>query len=135
MCFQPCCLLIRKACVSVMHVCVSHTLQSALESEQKARTVQSDFSTTFHRINHQGILCNLCSLDIGDSVLSILTQFLLSRSQHVMVDSCRSKLVDFVPGVPQPSVSGPLLFLLFTSELFLIPENKLISFNGRVPEP
>ena len=46
-------------------LCVSHVLQSALESGQEARIVQ-----------------------IGGSVLSILTQFLSNRSQHVMVDSC-----------------------------------------------
>ena len=61
-------------------------------------------------------------------VLSILTQFLSSLSQHVMVDGCRSKLVNIVSAVPHGSVLGPLLFLLYTSELFSIPENKLISY-------
>ena len=37
---------------------------------------------------------------VGGSVLSILTQFLSKRSHHVMVDGCRSKLVNFVSGVP-----------------------------------
>ena len=45
---------------------MSHALQSALESGQEAR------------IAHQGILYNLCSVGIGGSVLSILTQLLLS---------------------------------------------------------
>ena len=59
-------------------------------------------------------------MGIGGSVLSILPQFLLNRSQHVMVDGCRSKLVNAVSGVSQGSVLGSLLFLLFTSELFSI---------------
>ena len=45
-----------------------------------------------------------------------------------MVDGCRSKLVNVVSGVPQGSVLDPLLFLLYTSELFSILENKLIGY-------
>ena len=45
-----------------------------------------------------------------------------------MVDGCRSKLVNVVTGVPQGSVLGPLLFLLYTSELFSILENQLIGY-------
>ena len=50
-------------------LCVSHTLQSALESGQEARIVQIDFSTAFDKVNHQGILYQLCSVGIGGSVL------------------------------------------------------------------
>ena len=111
-------------------LCVSHTLQSALESGQEARIVQIDFSAVFDRVNnHQGILYKLCPVCIGGSVLFILTQFLSNQPQHVMVDGCRSKLVNVVSGVPRGSVLGPLLFLQDISELFSIFENKLIG-NG-----
>ena len=46
-------------------LCVSHTLQSALESGQEARIVQINFSATFDRVNHLGILYKLCSVGIG----------------------------------------------------------------------
>ena len=42
-----------------------------------------------------------------------------------MVDGCRSKLFNVVSGVPPGSVLGQLLFLLYTSQLFSILENKL----------
>ena len=45
-----------------------------------------------------------------------------------MVDGCPSKLVNVVSGVQQGSVLGPLLLLLYTSELFSILENKLIDY-------
>ena len=80
-------------------LCVSLTLQSALESGQEARIVQIDFSAAFDRVNHLGILYKLSSVGIGGSVLSILTQFLSNRSQLVVVDGCRSKLVNVVSGV------------------------------------
>ena len=75
-------------------LCVSHTLQSALESGQEARTI--DFSAAFDRVNHQGILYRLSSVGIGGSVLSVQRQFLSNRSQFVLVDGCRSKLVNVV---------------------------------------
>ena len=95
-------------------LCVSHTLQSALESGQEARIVQIDFSAAFDGVNHQGILYKLCSVGIEGCILSVLTQFLPNRSQHIMVDGCRSKLVNVMSGVLQCSVFGPFLFLLYT---------------------
>ena len=122
-------MLIGKVWVPVMHfLCMSHSLQSALETGQEARIVQIGFRAAFDRVNHQTILYKLCSVGIGGSVVSILIQFLSNRSQHFMVDGCRSKLVDVVSGVPHGSVLGPLLFLLYTSELFSILENKLIGY-------
>ena len=90
--------------------------------------MQIDFSAAFDRVSHLDILFKLCSVGIGGSVLSILTEFLSNRSRQVMVDGCRLKLVNVVSRVPQGSVLGPLLFLLYTSELFPILENKLIGY-------
>ena len=91
-----------------------------MESGQEAWIVQIDLSAAFDRVNHLGILYKLCSVGIGGSVQSILTQFLSNRSQQVVVDGCRSKLVNVVSGVPQGSVLGLLLFILYTSLLFSI---------------
>ena len=91
------------------------TLQSALESGQEARIIQIDYSAALDRVTYQGILYKLCSVVIGGSVLSIFIQCLSNSSQHVMVDGFRSKLVNVVSGVPQGSVLGLLLFLLYTS--------------------
>ena len=69
-------------------LCVSHALQSALESGQEARILQIDFSAAFDRVYNLGILYKLCAVGIAGSVLYILTQFLSNWSQHVMVDGC-----------------------------------------------
>ena len=44
------------------------------------------------------------------------------------LNSVNVKLVNVVSGVPHSSVSGPLSFVLYTSELFYILENKLIGY-------
>ena len=93
-------------------LCLSHPVQSALESGQEARIVQiasSAARAAFDRVNQLGILYKLCSVGIGGSVLSILTQFLSNRSQQVVVNGCRSILVNVVSGVPQ--CFGPVIVL------------------------
>ena len=109
-------------------LCVAYTLQSALEIRQEARMVRIDFCADFDRVNHQVILFMLCSVGVGGSVLSVLTQFLSNRSQYVVVDGCRSKLVNVVSAMPQGSVLGPLWFLLYTAELFSVVENKIYGY-------
>ena len=84
-------------------LCVVHTLQNALEMGQEARIVQIDFSAAFDRVKHQGIFFKLYSVGVGGSGLSVLTQFLSNQSQYVVVNGCRSKLVNVVSGVPQGS--------------------------------
>ena len=49
--------------------------------------MQIDFSAAFDRANHQGILYKLCSVGIGGSLLSILTQFLSNRNTLMAVVS------------------------------------------------
>ena len=82
-------------------LCVAHTLQSALEMGQEARIVQIYFSAAFDRVNHHWILFKLGSVGVLGSVLSVPTQFLSNRPQYVVVDGCRSKLVNVVSGMPQ----------------------------------
>ena len=50
-----------------------------------------------------------------------------------MVNGCQSKLVNVVSGVLQGNVLGQLLYLLYTSELFSILENKLIGYATDSP--
>ena len=106
-------------------------------------TILSDLTTTLRElifvsmlsvaINKPSLKVSFCMhfYFVASLVLNwyILTQFLSNRSQHVMVDGCRSKLVNVMSGVLQGSVLDPLLIILFTSELFFILENKLIGYG------
>ena len=58
------------------------------------------------------------------------TQFFSNRPKYVVVDGCRSKLVNVGSGVPlqQGCVLDSQLFLLYTTELFSIVENKLYGY-------
>ena len=53
---------------------MSLTLQGALESGQKGRIEQFDFSVAFESVNYLRIINELCSVGIGGSVLSVLAR-------------------------------------------------------------
>ena len=104
---------------------VSHTQQSAWKIVKEARIVQIDFSAAFDKVNHQGILYKLCAVGIVCFVLSILTQLLSNRSQHVMVDGCRSKR--YIRSATWQCF-GPVIVPLVHFGAFSILENKLIGY-------
>ena len=62
-------------------------------------------------------------------LLSICTKFLSNRRQRVVVDGAASKWIPIISGVPQGSVLGPLLFILYTSEMFELVENRLFAYS------
>ena len=61
-------------------------------------------------------------------MLSICGEFLSNRGQRVVVNRATSEWIPIVSGVPQGSVLGPLLFILYTSEMFQLVENRLYAY-------
>ena len=104
---------------------MAHTLQRL---DRRHKIVQINFSSAFDRVNHQEILFKLCSVGVGGSEVSVMAHFLSNRSQYVVVDGRRSKLVNVVSGVPQRSAMGPQLLLLYIEELYAIVKNRLCGY-------
>ena len=89
--------------------------------------VQLDFNAAFDRVSHSGLLFKLKSISVGGSLLSICAEFLPDRRQRVVVDGAASEWIPII-SVPQGSVLGPLLFILYTSEISELVENKLFAY-------
>ena len=105
-----------------------HEMQSALDKNCESRLVSLDFSAAFDTVNHRGLIFKLKSVGIGGKVLSILTEFLTNRQQRVVVDGYFSPYSQVYSGVPQGSVLGPLLFILYTSDMWSNITNKILAY-------
>ena len=101
----------RSACNALLEI--THFWLTCLNNGKEVIVVFFDFKKAFDSVPHVTLLDSLTSMGVNNHLISWLRCYLSNRSQQVIVNGSSSPPAEVVSGVPQGSILGPILFIIY----------------------
>lgn len=98
-------------------ITITHEIYKSLDSGKDVCTIFLDVSKAFDKVWHKGLIFKLKQFGICGSLLSLVENYLSGRTQRVVINGQTSSSQNTYAGVPQGSILGPLLFLIYVNDI------------------
>ena len=89
-----------------------------------------DFSKAFNCVQHQTLLNKLKQLKLDSVLVEWIKSYLTNRTQRTLVNNDYSSYLPVHQGVPQGSVLGPLLYIIYANDIVDRIHNSGFTFNA-----